>query len=693
MNGPLFQDLFHGNCDCFLENNLLPDSTCGFCRHLNFKHLFNCVFRYDKIRYHCEKDRLNECPNICTDWYCKEGLLNKCLVCRLVATEFGHESISEVLLLVRENWSQDSPPVLCFRGGEESQHEIAFRVSTHSWPQIGSKVDWNRIRTWPLSQSEYRTRFLPISTRRSSRSSFALEDLLDTFRVMDMARNCIVCPEYPVDYVALSYVWGRTSENEFQATLRNIEGLELEGSLSQIQIPRTIQDAMFVCRQLGQRYLWVDRFCILQDDEDSKHGQIAAMDRIFGTAVFTIVALTGSDSQSGLAGVSRLRHTRLKTLEWPGFNLIEDPPLLKDLVQKSTWGKRGWTFQEELFSNIILYFTDHGVYQSSYILPHHSLGGTNSECYFHPTQWAGTRENTIGSLKIIEKYTTRSLSFQDDILRACTGVLNCFRGSHYFGIPFDEFAAGIHWQPVDWTHERRTSLTEVFPSWSWSSAHGPVKFESLIIFVSLWAFPTPSKPGEHEALEWISDHNPLKSLDDVEIPSILEDFPSTSSLSVFEEHDRKRAHERPGRLLVFTQVTTFGIRNMHNLFSDGRRTFSIRSFQGKHVGDIWLTAPSSEDIKGDNDVPRKEPFEFLALGCEIADFYMGTGQDDLLSSMEQMMDDKRLDRTAIIPLVAMFVMLILRDEVSGVVRRLGTGKVFMEAWLKAKPEFKTIVLE
>lgn len=43
-------------------------------------------------------------------------------------------------------------------------------------------------------------------------------------------------------------------------------------------LPRTIQDACTVTRQLGMRYLWIDRYYIEQHDAVERHNQIRQMD-------------------------------------------------------------------------------------------------------------------------------------------------------------------------------------------------------------------------------------------------------------------------------------------------------------------------------------------------------------------------------------------------------------------------------
>ncbi len=65
-------------------------------------------------------------------------------------------------------------------------------------------------------------------------------------------------------------------------------------------LPATIRDAVEVCEKLGERYLWVDRFCIVQDDDDDKFRQIQAMSAIFSGTKLVIVAAAGSGMGDGL---------------------------------------------------------------------------------------------------------------------------------------------------------------------------------------------------------------------------------------------------------------------------------------------------------------------------------------------------------------------------------------------------------
>jgi hypothetical protein len=104
---------------------------------------------------------------------------------------------------------------------------------------------------------------------------------LPGFRVINCATLRVEERPWSEKYVALSYVWGPPSGDW----------------------PPTILDAVDVTKQLGEKYLWVDRLCINQSNLQEKQVLISKMDAIYEGAEFTIVAAAG-DARTGLTGVS-----------------------------------------------------------------------------------------------------------------------------------------------------------------------------------------------------------------------------------------------------------------------------------------------------------------------------------------------------------------------------------------------------
>ncbi|KAH7087302.1 heterokaryon incompatibility protein-domain-containing protein [Paraphoma chrysanthemicola] len=129
-----------------------------------------------------------------------------------------------------------------------------------------------------------------------------------TTRMIDVHRREVVPCPVECDYVALSYVWGGVQP--------------AVNALRDRCLPNTIEDAITVTKALGRRYLWVDALCIDQSPNPSpevlkeKIQQLGMMATIYGCATVTMVALTGTNANAGLAGVSVSRpHQIVETIE------------------------------------------------------------------------------------------------------------------------------------------------------------------------------------------------------------------------------------------------------------------------------------------------------------------------------------------------------------------------------------------
>jgi hypothetical protein len=164
------------------------------------------------------------------------------------------------------------------------------------------------------------------------------------FQVIDCETRNLVPAPARCTYAALSYVWGSVSGTS-------------EVFLPQLsQAPLTIEDAIICTEKLGIRYLWVDRYCIDQDDPETKHGLIQRMDQIYQNASITIINAAGEGPECGLPGVSSTsrRPQSSATLRGVTFTTV---PNVKVELARSAWFSRGWTYQEGLLSRRRLIFT------------------------------------------------------------------------------------------------------------------------------------------------------------------------------------------------------------------------------------------------------------------------------------------------------------------------------------------------
>jgi len=138
-------------------------------------------------------------------------------------------------------------------------------------------VDWSLLRVWlQICEDSHGPECYP-------------RELDIGLRVIDLNNLCLVNIDGGVEYVALSYVWGKREQLELRED--NYKQLHLPNALADIKhmIPHTIKDAMTACSKLQIRYLWVDAVCIQQDNKEDKNKIVAYMHRIYAGAKLTLV--------------------------------------------------------------------------------------------------------------------------------------------------------------------------------------------------------------------------------------------------------------------------------------------------------------------------------------------------------------------------------------------------------------------
>ncbi|PVH74309.1 HET-domain-containing protein, partial [Cadophora sp. DSE1049] len=163
-------------------------------------------------------------------------------------------------------------------------------------------------------------------------------------RIIDLDSMSIVLAPENCRFCALSYVWGKVVEKWLTLTRENRSSLSNKNALVGAPLPRTVKDAMQLCVELGERYLWVDSLCIVQNDPMFQKQQIDIMDTIYAAAKFTIVAAAGNHANAGLPGISIWhRSTQRQTITIQDIEVSNTIPVMKDTVETSVWNSRGWT--------------------------------------------------------------------------------------------------------------------------------------------------------------------------------------------------------------------------------------------------------------------------------------------------------------------------------------------------------------
>lgn len=344
-------------------------------------------------------------------------------------------------------------------------------------------------------------------------------------RLIECATHAIREAESDMSYAALSYVWGSPGkiDTKVRCTRDNIR-------LLPAKLSPVITDAINVTMALGFQYLWVDKFCIDQDNPDTKHKQIKQMSDIYENADLTIVAAAGIDETYGLPGVGEKRRASQNTAKFNGIRVIstmKDPHVS---IRSSHWATRGWTFQEAVLSRRRLFFTEQQLYFecnsmncsesiSSPLDMLHTvdksrsldslrsgvagmLGRGSTEKFGHLVPGETLFHNVFERyLSVTQDYSSRNLRYDSDSLNAFEGIIQRYAKLKVpvptiWGMPYDpidprrevapsnvtENSSCFSWA-MTWSHKRscweglrRPRRRQAFPSWTWAGWAGAVQF-------------------------------------------------------------------------------------------------------------------------------------------------------------------------------------------------------------------------
>ena len=267
--------------------------------------------------------------------------------------------------------------------------------------------------------------------------------------LISISRKCLVKANGGEKYVALSYVWG-ASFSQFRTTKANLTFLQSEGSLretrTQDHLPGTIKRAMHFTTLLDVNFLWVDCLCIVQDDPIHTASQINSMASIYLNSYLTLCAADGVDADSGLLGIRQCSPPRNVQQEILAFG---DRPGSSKWVRVmpskvSVYDERGWTFQEQVLSRRSLSFTGNGL---EWRCREVSAEEQKLEVTRFPNSYADpniVRADTLWPClkkwdNLVSSYLTRRLTYEEDILRAFSGILESLSssmlGGFFSGLP------------------------------------------------------------------------------------------------------------------------------------------------------------------------------------------------------------------------------------------------------------------
>jgi hypothetical protein len=363
------------------------------------------------------------------------------------------------------NPPRHTPADLVQYNGTPSRKSVSERIT--AWLKTCNKEHGDHCKSiWKQEEN-------PLDSR-----SRLIDPLRVPFWLIDVNACCIGRAAPSDQYMALSYVWEAPEHRSLYIMLskETLEDLQKPQAFTKREkhIPRAVREAMKLAADLEIQYLWVDRFCIVQDDDTTKYHQINNMASIYANAYLTVVAGAGDALDPLECGIRRriLPPT------------LEPRRTREELLNTSKWATRAWTLQELLFSRRAVFFLEGRLAWECHCdiweepdQKHSSTPAAAKRCLnrfmgtttgLQHTSWPDMDEYS----EIVADYSCRCLTYDSDTVPAFLGVTNVlsnsFLGGFVFGLPALFIDAALLWRPSAKIVRRNTGIQGfTLPSWSW----------------------------------------------------------------------------------------------------------------------------------------------------------------------------------------------------------------------------------
>ena len=372
---------------------------------------------------------------------------------------------------------------------QDVQHIQETAIYTHSssnYKSLRTRIDVDRIQTWRETCSALH------GDCCNDRYSAQLLKHISLIHLIDIRSGSLVTLPSTTPFIALSYVWGDVPI--LKTTKSNIESLREEGAIFKEDfkelLPQTIRDAIYLVDKLGERYLWVDCLCVVQDAEAAEMDRtLRAMAYIYASAEVTIAAACGDNANYGLNGISLDRNSKIS--RYRPWDLVDNQG-----YPDTVWAHRGWTFEESLFARRLLIVGEVVSWLCGRLVQHECFEDLQPELIQLPdgtekALWATERPHLgvpMGMMSLIpdlpslgrwgmlvQDYTMRTLTYGHDAIRAFAGATeimgSTFPGGIVHGLPIFFFDIAMLWQPENSGAVHRPGQ----PSWSWTGWKGSVE--------------------------------------------------------------------------------------------------------------------------------------------------------------------------------------------------------------------------
>lgn len=557
--------------------------------------------------------------------------------------------------------------------------------------------------------------------------------------VIDVHKRVIIEAPPDCEYTALSYVWGKVVGEEHISSQEDLKQLP-KALLEPDKMPRTIEDAIRVTKDIGLDYLWVDAICIAQkpsENSDKTH-HLEQMDLIFKSAEVVIAAAASMGAAAGFHPEGDI-HRRDIIRSVGGAKFAVSKPQFNDYIESTIWTTRAWTFQEQLLARRLLLIGAH----ESYWLCQCDLWCESEVCEPDPLDpssipalpntskppmrvldidkddYGAIEPGEIQTLKayvtLISKYTLRQLGRPEDGVHAVWGVVKMLQRFDpqrwdvlYYGLPAVYFDVAVLWTPK-FSVQRDDSLRvrQKLPSWCWAGWLGSKSF-GVYWCDSLFAFNGDIKIVPCIQWYYLDEHG--RSLPQKTFEKLSREWAKLEvrrPCGIKEDAQPQQPPDRPdltitsiGYYLHFlTTSTTFFLGpTMYHYHYLGFETMKERAPQaivdehGGFAGSILLTDDEADPIRAAGlplefvCISYAEEAEPQATGAWLLD---GPTHDIPAGTLSWSDHGFSENYTGKFELVNA---LWIRRISDGTVERLGIAKILNSAWLKSDPQTEWIVM-
>ncbi|KAL2158597.1 hypothetical protein VTH06DRAFT_4079 [Thermothelomyces fergusii] len=327
----------------------------------------------------------------------------------------------------------------------------------------------------------------------------------------------VVCHGRRGRYATLSHCWGGQSwvGATTESLPRLLDGFDIDA------IPKTYADAIKAARSLRIQFLWIDSFCIVQDDRDDWAAESQRMGDIYEHAYLNIAAAGAHDSAAGFLETRKepiYVRVRAAADEQAGYFYLTNQANsdFDASVARAKLNTRGWVLQERILSRRTIHFAADMWYwecgrhiRSEDGWQHGSRGGGRSSApslgqildapvsaigkIFHnndgyeptKTDTSGRREveSEVLWVQILRGYSKCDLTFPEDKLPALQGLVNRFRRTAQKPYVFGHWIETGRPLPLSlmWFADRDGGLDfptgkPLAPSWSCLKGNGSIGF-------------------------------------------------------------------------------------------------------------------------------------------------------------------------------------------------------------------------